>query len=188
MELLSRAIRFAVDAHDGMRRKGGDSPYILHPIEAAAIVGSMTDDQSVIAAAVLHDVVEDTGISLAEIEKEFGQRISDLVKSETEDKLADLPPTSTWKIRKEASLKVLEKAEDDAVLMVWIGDKLANMRSFYREWQLKGDDIWQKFNQQDPEQHAWYYRNIAVLTEKLSSHWAWQEYNTLVEKVFGRGE
>ena len=54
MELASEAIAFAVKAHDGMRRKKSSVPYILHPMEAAVIVGTMTDDQNVIAAAVLH--------------------------------------------------------------------------------------------------------------------------------------
>ena len=56
MELASEAIAFAVKAHDGMRRKKSDAPYILHPLEAAVIVGTMSDDQNLIAAAALHDV------------------------------------------------------------------------------------------------------------------------------------
>ena len=64
MELVSEAIIFAVKAHDGMRRKKSDAPYILHPMEAAVIVGTMTDDQQLIAAAALHDVVEDAGITI----------------------------------------------------------------------------------------------------------------------------
>ena len=68
MELVSEAIAFAVKAHDGMRRKKSDAPYILHPMEAAVIVGTMTDDQNLIAAAALHDVVEDANISIEEIE------------------------------------------------------------------------------------------------------------------------
>ena len=55
MELVTKALIFAAEAHDGMRRKKSDAPYILHPIEAATIVGTMTDDQILIAAAVLHD-------------------------------------------------------------------------------------------------------------------------------------
>ena len=54
MELVSEAIIFAVNAHDGMRRKKNKSPYILHPMEAAVIVSTMTNDQEVIAAAALH--------------------------------------------------------------------------------------------------------------------------------------
>ena len=186
MELVSEAIAFAVRAHDGMRRKKSESPYILHPMEAAVIVGSMTDDQSLIAAAALHDVVEDAGITIREIEEKFGTRVRELVEAETEDKRADLPPESTWRIRKEESLDVLKKTDDIAVLIVWIGDKLANMRSIYRDFKKEGVGMWQRFNQKDPAEQAWYYRSIAKLTERLSDTSAWLEYKTLTELVFGK--
>ena len=188
MELVSEAIAFAVKAHDGMRRKKSEAPYILHPMEAAVIVGTMTDDQNLIAAAALHDVLEDAGITIQEIEEKFGKRVRDLVQSETEDKREDLPPEVTWRIRKEESLAVLKNTDDIAVLMVWLGDKLANMRSIYREWKEKGDAMWQRFNQKDPRQQAWYYRSIAQLTDRLADTSAWMEYKTLTELVFGKGE
>ena len=188
MELVSEAIVFAAKAHDGMRRKKSDAPYILHPMEAAVIVGTMTDDQNLIAAAALHDVVEDAGITLEEIKEKFGQRVWELVRSETEDKREDLPPAQTWRIRKEESLAVLKNAEDIAVLMVWLGDKLANMRSIYRDFKVEGVAMWQRFNQKDINEQAWYYRSIAKLTERLSDTSAWLEYKTLTELVFGKGE
>ena len=188
MELVSEAIVFAVKAHDGMRRKKSESPYVLHPMEAAVIVGSMTDDQNLIAAAALHDVVEDAGITIEEIEARFGKRVRELVASETEDKRADLPPAATWRIRKEESLAVLKNTDDDAVLMVWLGDKLANMRAIYRDFKVEGEAMWQRFNQKDVNEQAWYYRSIAKLTERLSSTSVWLEYKTLTELVFGKGE
>ena len=188
MELVSKALVFAIKAHDGMRRKKSDVPYILHPMEAAVIVGTMTDDPRVIAAAVLHDVVEDAGITLEEIEETFGPRVRELVQAETEDKREELPPAATWRIRKEESLEVLKNTDDIAVLMVWLGDKLANMRSFYRDFKVEGSAMWQRFNQKDEAQQAWYYRSIAELTKRLSHTWAWIEYNTLTELVFGKGE
>ena len=154
MELVSEAIAFAVAAHDGMRRKKSEAPYILHPMEAAVIVGSMTDDQDLIAAAVLHDVVEDAGVTIDEVEAKFGKRVRELVESETEDKRAELPPSATWRIRKEESLAVLKNTEDIGVLMVWLGDKLANMRSIYRDFKIEGVAMWQRFNQKDVNQQA----------------------------------
>ena len=171
-----------------MRRKKGNAPYILHPMEAAVIVGTMTDDQNLIAAAVLHDVVEDADIAIEEIEERFGSRVRELVQSETEDKRADRPPAETWRIRKEESLAVLKNTNDIAVLMVWLGDKLANMRSLYRDWKVEGDAMWQRFNQKDISQQAWYYREILTLTQRLSNTSAWLEYKTLTELVFGKGE
>ncbi|MBE6777293.1 MAG: bifunctional (p)ppGpp synthetase/guanosine-3',5'-bis(diphosphate) 3'-pyrophosphohydrolase [Ruminococcaceae bacterium] len=188
MELVSEAIAFAVKAHDGMRRKKSDAPYILHPMEAAVIVGTMTDDQNLLAAAALHDVVEDAGITTQEIEERFGRRVRELVESETEDKRADLPPESTWRIRKEESLEVLKNTDDIGVLMVWLGDKLANMRAIYRDFKVEGEAMWQRFNQKDVNQQAWYYRSIVKLTERLSNTSAWLEYKTLTELVFGKGE
>ena len=187
MELVSEAIAFAVKAHDGMRRKKSNAPYILHPMEAAVIVGTMTDDQNLIAAAALHDVVEDAEISIEEIEEKFGKRVRELVESETEDKRADLPPSETWRIRKEESLMFLKNTDDIGVLMVWLGDKLANMRSLYRDFKVEGNDMWQRFNQKDIDQQAWYYRSIVEYTKRLSDTSAWLEYKKLTELVFGNG-
>ena len=152
------------------------------------IVGTMTDDQNLIAAAALHDVVEDADINIEEIEVRFGKRVRELVESETEDKRADLPPESTWRVRKEESLEVLKNTDDIAVLMVWLGDKLANMRAIYRDFKVEGIAMWQRFNQKDVTEQAWYYRSIVELTERLSDTSAWLEYKTLTELVFGKGE
>lgn len=186
MDKVTKAIEFATKAHDGMERKKDKTPYILHPLEAAVIVGSMTDDRDVIAAAVLHDVVEDTPITIEEIEEKFGSRVRTLVESETEDKRADLPPENTWRIRKEESLEDLANCGDTDVRMLWLGDKLSNMRSFYRIWKVEGDSMWQSFNQKDPSQQKWYYRTIAELTSELKEFSAWQEYNELLKIVFGK--
>ena len=186
MDKVTKAIEFAARAHDGMIRKKDKTPYILHPLEAATIVGTMTDNIDVICAAVLHDVVEDTDITIEEIEKRFGSRVRTLVESETENKREDLPPESTWKIRKEESLRELACCGDTDVLMLWLGDKLANMRSFYRIWKTEGDSMWQTFNQKDPLMQKWYYSTIAELTSPLREHSAWIEYNELVKIVFGK--
>ena len=157
-------------------------------MEAAVIVRTMTDDQNLIAAAALHDVVEDAGITLEEIKEKFGQRVWELVRSETEDKREELPPAQTWRVRKEESLAMLKNAEDIAVLMVWLGDKRANMRSIYRDFKVEGIQMWQRFNQKNVNEQAWYYRSIVKLTERLSDTSAWLEYKTLTELVFGKGE
>ena len=188
MDIVSRAIQFATKAHHGMMRKKDHVPYILHPLEAAVIVSTMTSDQETIAAAVLHDVVEDAGITIEQIEELFGKRVRFLVEAETENKRTDLPAEQTWKIRKQESLEELKRTDDLGVLMVWLGDKLANMRSFYRIWKTEGDQMWQQFNQKDPAEQAWYYRSIAKLTERLSHTTAWLEYKTLTEMVFAQGD
>lgn len=184
-DFIGEAIVFAVNAHDGMRRRKNDTPYILHPLEVAAIVGTMTSDQSVLAAAVLHDVVEDAGISIEEVGEKFGERVMELVASETENKREELPPEETWYIRKKESLENLRTTEDSAVLMLWLGDKLSNIRAVYRNFVIEGNEVWQNFHQTDLESQAWYYRSVMKYTERLSDTLAWKEYKTLVELLFG---
>ena len=187
-DLVSEAIAFSTIAHDGMRRRKSDAPYILHPMEVGVIVGTMTDKQEVIAAGVLHDVVEDAGISIEEIGEKFGARVMELVASETENKREELPPEDTWRIRKEESLEKLRSTNDIEVLMLWIGDKLSNIRTIYRDYLIEGNALWNKFHQSDINVQAWYYRSIMKYTERLSDTLAWIEYKTLVEKIFGTEE
>lgn len=188
MELVTRAIIFAAQAHDGMRRKKADIPYILHPVEAAAIVGSLTENQEVIAAAALHDVIEDTPVTFEEVAAEFGPRVAALVWSESEDKRENLPPEQTWRVRKEEAVEILRRTKDLEVKMLYLGDKLSNMRSIYRQWQVEGDAMWQGFHQTDPAQHGWYYRAIADNITEFKDTLAWKEYDGLIRIVFEKGE
>ena len=83
---------------------------------------------------------------------------------------------------------MLKNTNDIDVLMVWLGDKLANMRAIYRDFKVEGNGMWQRFNQKDVNEQAWYYRSIVKLTARLSDTSAWLEYKTLTELVFGKGE
>ncbi len=186
MTKLEQAILFAVNAHQGMLRKNGISPFILHPLEAAAVVATMTDDDDVLAAACLHDVLEDTSTTEEQIREAFGDRITELVLSETENRPEGISKSESWLQRKEESLQDLRNAQDPEVKMLWLGDKLSNMRSFYRQFLREGEALWQQFNMKDPEKHYWYYHEILLLTQELSRHAAWQEYRDLINKVFGR--
>ncbi len=184
MTLLEEAIVFAVEAHSGMVRKDGSTPYILHPLEAAAIAGTLTADQEILAAVVLHDTVEDTEVTNDELRERFGDRVADLVAAETEDKRPELTPTETWKIRKEESIRELSETKDSAVRILWLSDKLSNMRSFYRIYRKSGVSMWNHFHNSDPAAQAWYYRSVLAYTEEFSDSEAWQEMKRLIETVF----
>ena len=188
-QLLDNAIRFATQAHAGQMRKMANTPYILHPLEVAVIISTMTDDENVMAAGLLHDTVEDCDVDPKEIKARFGPRVAALVQSETEDKLSERPAEETWMERKEESLLMLQHTKDRDVKILWLGDKLSNIRSFYREWLRQGDQMWQALHQKDPKMQGWYYRTIArYLKEELSDTAAYQEYIDLVERIFGEGE
>lgn len=184
MTNFEEAVCFAVAAHQGTRRKGETTPYILHPMEAASICATVTSDQDVLTAAVLHDTVEDTDVTLAQIAERFGARVAQLVASETEDKRPEMPPEESWQLRKQESLERLKNAEDPGVKVLWLGDKLSNIRSFHRAWRVGGHGIWQAFNQKDPARQAWYYRRIVELLQELCDYDAWQELHRYVEQIF----
>ena len=165
-----------------LRERAGEAFLRIQP---NAEYWGITDDVEVIAAAVLHDVVEDTDATVAEVEELFGHRVAQLVAGESEDKREGLPPSETWRIRKEESLAYLRDADDPGVRMVCLGDKLSNIRAIQRDHGELGDMLWQRFNQKDPAEHAWYYRSIVDLLEgELGETEAWRELAERVEAVF----
>ena len=180
---FDRAVIFATIAHEGQFRKGTEIPYILHPVEAAAIVGTMTSDEAVLAAAVLHDTLEDTDTTAGDIADLFGTRIARLVQMLSEQKRRDLPAAITWKIRKQETLEHLAQADAD-VQMITLGDKLSNIRAIRRDYEALGDALWQRFNQKDKLQHKWYYEGIAAALWALREEDAYKEYCALVQQVF----
>ena len=185
MNVFEQACIFAVERHSGMIRKGTQIPYITHPMEAAAIVATMTTDREILAAAVLHDVVEDTPTTLAEIEARFGIRVARLVAAESEDKRPELPASETWKLRKEETIDRLRGTEDPAEKMLVIGDKLSNLRGLQRDYAALGEAVWSRFHVTDKALHRWYYTAIADATKELSDCPAWQEMNGLINSIFG---
>jgi myo-inositol-1(or 4)-monophosphatase len=186
MDVFERAMEFAREAHEGQLRKTGNIPFILHPFEVAAIVATMTDDREVLAAALLHDTVEDTQVTPEDVLEHFGPRVAKLVADETEDKRPSIPSEKTWRVRKEESLaRIEEHADDEAALQLWLADKLSNMRSFYRLSCERGDAMWDAFNMRDAEQQGWYYREVLRITAPLADTAAWREYCWLVSQVFG---
>jgi myo-inositol-1(or 4)-monophosphatase len=148
------------------------------------IAHKLTDDEEIIAAAALHDVVEDTIYSKDDIEFIFGERIAALVVAESENKREDILPEQSWRIRKEETLAHLERAPKD-VKLICLADKLSNIRAIRSDYEKLKDKLWVRFNQSDPVAHAWYYGAIRdVLKDEFGETQAWQEYTKIVEVVF----
>ena len=182
-DIDERARQFAEMAHKGISRKGTETPYMTHLEETADIVRTLTDNKKVIAAAYLHDVLEDTDFTAAEIEEQFGKEVARLVESETENKYHDRPKADTWKIRKEETIHHLRHASLETK-MITLGDKLSNIRSIKRDYEQIGNQLWERFNQRDPQMHAWYYRSICQSLTELEDSAAWKELDCLIKEVF----
>lgn len=185
MDLLEKSIAFALRAHEGQVRKKSGTPYILHPMEAATIASTLTDDREVLAAVMLHDTVEDTDVTLDDIRREFGERVAQLVKGETENEYPELTREESWKMRKEESLQRLRVNADYSVKIMWISDKLSNARSMLRIYEEMGDEMWNLFHQKDKSVQEWYYRSVADALKELSETPAYREYVVLINHIFG---
>ena len=183
--ILDRAIIFAVRAHTGTERRGKGYPYIVHPMEAVEIVATMTADQELLAAAALHDTVEDTDITLDQLRSEFGDRVASLVADESDEKYEGVSESDSWHARKQAAIDRLARASHDAK-MVALGDKLSNMRAIARDYAEIGDKLWSRFHAKDPKDHAWHYRGLATSLSELSDTFAYKEFVALINQVFGK--
>jgi myo-inositol-1(or 4)-monophosphatase len=183
-ELLDRAIVFAVRAHAGTERRGKGFPYIVHPMEAVEIVATMTPDQELLAAAALHDTVEDTDVTVEQIRAEFGDRIASLVASESDAFEQGVSEEDSWHARKQAAIHRLASASHDAKIVA-LGDKLSNMRAIARDYAMQGDKLWNLFHAKDPKDHEWHYRGLADALRELQDTFAYKEFEQLINQVFG---
>ena len=181
--LLDRAIVFAVRAHAGTERRGKGFPYIVHPMEAVEIVATMTPDQELLAAAALHDTVEDTDVTVEQIREEFGERIASLVASESDTLPEGVSEEDSWHDRKQAAIDRLSHASHDAKIVA-LGDKLSNMRAIARDYAQQGDALWNLFHAKDPKDHEWHYRGLADALRELEDTFAYQEFVKLINQVF----
>lgn len=183
--LLDRAVVFAVCAHAGTERRGKGFPYIVHPLEAVGIVATMTSDQELLSAAVLHDTVEDTDITLEQIRAEFGNRIASLVATETDMPVGEMNLEKNWRIRKQAAIDRLASASRDAKIVA-LGDKLSNMRAIARDYSIQGDALWNLFRVKERKDHEWHYRGLVSALSELNDTFAYKEFSQLVDEVFGK--
>lgn len=177
---LNQAIIFATERHAGQLRKGTTLPYILHPLETMQILSNMQADINLQIAGLLHDTIEDTNTTAAEIVALFGDDVAALVNYHSEDK------SKSWLERKTQALAALQTA-DERIKMLVLADKLSNLRSIARDYKQLGDGLWLRFNA-PKEKQAWYYNGIvdalAELNQYIETTDAYQELLSHYKDVF----
>ena len=156
-EKINFAFKYASEKHSHQFRKGTTIPYIVHIYEVFQYLREEGADENTLIAGILHDVVEDTGTSIEEIEKLFGKDIAKLVGYETEDK--SLP----YLQRKTLHMGILKNAAESAKL-VNCADKLSNLRSIYLDQKYYGQDSWKKFNGSRDEIKKYYSMALDALS------------------------
>jgi (p)ppGpp synthase/HD superfamily hydrolase len=176
VSLVDDARGLAERAHAGQRRKGGDKPYIGHPSAVAAEVARHGGGEELVAAAWLHDVVEDTDLRLDELRAHVGERVALLVDAVTEhDKR--LP----WEERKRQALDHLASADPDVALLKGC-DTLANARDILADLRA-GEDVWARFSRPRSQQLWWYCSVARLVRERLPGHPLAAELTAAVDEV-----
>lgn len=188
-ELIPRAFSFAFRAHQDSVRKGSKIPYITHPLDVASILLRYNVSENLIAAALLHDVVEDEGVSYEELEASFGEKIKNLVKAVSEplDLIhSDPDKTKSWRKRKEHTLNSLKNANYETKILS-CADKLANIIDMIHDFEEQGDVIWDRFNAPKSDQ-KWYYTSLVEVFEETSPNIAklklFQQFKKFVQTLF----
>lgn len=154
MNIKQKAKEFAINAHKGQVRKAEPSiPYIIHPIGVAELLDSLGYDDNVIAAAYLHDVVEDTDYTLEDLEKEFNSDIASLV-----DSVSETNKELSWEERKNNMIHSI-KEKPLRNKLISCSDKINNIEALTRLLKQNGMKTFTSFKRGYDKQ-LWYYKNI----------------------------
>ena len=167
--LTLKAISASARLHSTQTRKSDGSPYVVHPFSVAVLISEHTDDDSVISAALLHDVLEDVaGYNEEDMRRDFGDKVTDIVLevSEEKDPNVEEDKRATWRDRKKKYLKGMEEHSLDA-LLVAVGDKLHNLTSFNDDLEEQGVSLLARFNAGLDEQVWFYGEMVRILKDRL---------------------
>jgi hypothetical protein len=179
-DVLSRALEYAIEMHGDQVRKGSDIPYVAHVMAVAAMVLEDGGGAKDAAAALLHDVVEDTPATLDDVRVRFGGYVERIVRG-CSDSLVHVGKQE-WRARKEAYLERLP-SEPPEVLRVSVADKLHNARSILSDLERDGVGTLDRFKG-GRDGTLWYYRSVLETyrsVEGFSSRWLGE-----LERVVGR--
>lgn len=177
MNLIEKALQVAAKAHDHQYRKKTDIPYITHPVGVGMILMKAGYDEELITAGILHDTVEDTTLTLEDIERIFGLKIAKIVEGCSEpDK------TLPWEERKKHTIEYLKTAPIE-IRVVVCADKLHNIQSINDDYEQIGEDVWTKFKRGKDKQ-KWYYTNVLASLGLESSFDLLEELKIEMNRLF----
>ncbi|MBT2692064.1 HD domain-containing protein [Bacillus sp. ISL-55] len=179
MDIIEKALQIASMAHEGQYRKNTKIPYIAHPVAVGMILQKAGYREEMIAAGILHDTVEDTDLTLEDIEREFGKEIAMIVGGCSE------PDKSlSWEERKEHTIEFLKTASEE-IRVVACADKLHNVRSIRKDVEQCGEEVWSRFKRGRDKQD-WYYRKLLKSIGHSSTFPLLEELEMEIERLFKR--
>jgi len=174
MNLIEKATRIAVMAHQNQTRKGDNLPYIIHPFMVAMKLLKYGFSEETVAAALVHDVLEDTDFPEKELEKQLGNKILKIVKSVTNDE------TLVWEEKKKKYIETVRKGSIESKAVA-VADKIHNLESLLAAYEQQGPKIWQKFNR-GKEQKVWFEKEMLKMLKETWQHPLIDEYEAFLKK------
>lgn len=168
-DLYEQALRVAAGAHVDQRRKGKKIPYITHPVQVSIILLHYDFPMEAVIAGLLHDVVEDQGYELTQIEEDFGPLTAEIVDALSERKRDKQGKKRPWETRKQEALEKIRQSSQEAVA-VKVADTLHNTRCFILDFQHEGAELWENFSRGVEAQLDYYNKVLDVARERLGAH------------------
>jgi (p)ppGpp synthase/HD superfamily hydrolase len=167
--MVFRAIKFVAEAHQGHYRKGTNIPYISHLMNVMKTLCKIGCDKEIITAGILHDVVEDTSVTIEQVERIFGRRVATIVAgaSEPDNMRSGKDAKASWWLRKQHTIDFITREATLEQLLVSCADKLDNTEAIKQDLTIKGEKLWEIFNAPKSDQ-KWYYEAISDAFEKRS--------------------
>ncbi|MEE9226205.1 MAG: HD domain-containing protein [Acidobacteriota bacterium] len=157
--LVVKAIQFAARAHAGQLRKVKGVSYIWHPLAVGRLLEEAGCAETVVVAGVLHDTLEDTRTTGADLRRRFGKPITGIV-----EQCSEPDQSHPWEYRKKEMIRRLKSAGDDVKCVV-TADKIDNLRDLFADQAVYGEKVWSYFHR-GRESQEWYFR---TLWERLDS-------------------
>jgi hypothetical protein len=177
--LVQQALVFAARKHTAPR-KGTDVPYITHPAHVALLLARHGFDEKVLAAAILHDVLEDTATTPEELSEAFGPEVAGMVAEISEPQF-DRPRDQTWDLRKQAKLKMLQAASP-GTLAIAAADRVHNTANILEDISRHGPEAWNVFNS-SPEKILEFGRRVLEILRRRFPHPLTEEYTRLFAEL-----
>jgi len=171
--LVEKALRIATLAHQGQKRKGEDMPYIIHPYMVALKLAQHGFPEAVLAAALCHDVLEDTDYPEARLREALGEDAYDMVKTVTHD--SSLP----WEEKKKKYIETVRLGSAGAKA-ICLADKIHNLESLFIAYSQSGPAVWKNFNR-GQEQKLWFENSVLQMLRETWQHPLIDEYARLIE-------
>jgi len=174
ISLVEKAVRVSVAAHGGQTRKGDNLPYIIHPFMVALKLAKYNFSDAVIAAALTHDVLEDTDFGEEKLKQELGSEVLEIVKAVTNDD--SLP----WEEKKKKYVETVRSGSEGAKAVA-VADKIHNLESLMIAYAEQGPELWKKFNR-GKEQKLWFENEVLKMLKQAWKHPLIDEYEGLLEQ------